>query len=120
MDGFWRKTFPIEGGAVTTAFTPSGRHVENVPLPRRYAFAKIYWFDDNSKPMEDDTPVTTAFLNGSVPVTGPEFPSDRESDAEVGPCSKPLIACRPGRRGHRWTCTSAGLRAARSPGATSR
>src|SRR5206468_11171855 len=52
LDGCWRKTFPIKGGAYYRFRVV--RRVEAVPSPRRSAVARILWRDADGRPVHHD------------------------------------------------------------------
>ncbi len=76
LDGWWQKTFPIEGGKHYRFHAL--RKVENVQLPRRSAMVKIVWQDDKGKSVRMDPP-DDAF-KGHVPTAEPEYPVDKDMD----------------------------------------
>ncbi len=80
LDGRWVKTFPIEGGQYYQ-FSAS-RKLTNVTLPRRCAVARILWRDEDGKPVDRDEPGANTFAGGVPPLAEPEYPSDRETDAD--------------------------------------
>lgn len=74
LHGFWRKTFPVKGGA-HYRFAAS-RKVENIPSPRRSTLVRIQWQDDKGKSVLTDEPVVSSVLPGFARVAEPEYPAD--------------------------------------------
>ena len=79
LQGLWRKTFLVKGGQ-RYRFT-AYRRVEQVPLPRRSAYAQIVWQDDAGKSVPTEEPGPRDVLVGWKPTAEPDFPFDRETDA---------------------------------------
>ena len=80
LDGFWTRTYPITGGRYYRFH--AARKVVKVALPRRSAVVRLLWQDDKGKAVPGDAPAVTDYLKGWVPVAEPEFPTDKEADAE--------------------------------------
>ena len=80
MDGFWTRTYPITGGRYYRFH--AARKVVNVVVPRRSAVVRLLWQDDKGKAVPGDTPAVTDYLKGWTPIAEPEFPTDKEADAE--------------------------------------
>ena len=80
LDGFWTRTYPITGGRYYRFH--AARKIANVPVPRRSAVVRILWQDDKGKAVSGDTPAVTEYLKGWTPIAEPEFPTDKETDAE--------------------------------------
>src|SRR5437763_12838040 len=80
LDGFWTRTYPITGGRFYRFH--AARKVTNVAAPRRSAVVRLLWQDDKGKAVPGDTPAVTDYLKGWTPIAEPEFPTDKEADAE--------------------------------------
>jgi predicted amidohydrolase len=80
LDGFWTRTYPITGGRSYRFH--AARKVTNVAAPRRSAVVRLLWQDDKGKSVSGDTPVVTEYLKGWTPIAEPEFPTDKETDAQ--------------------------------------
>jgi predicted amidohydrolase len=80
LDGYWTKTFAVEGGRhyQFRAF----RRVENVESPRRTALARIVWQDDRGRDVPEDRGVVSAYLKGAGATAEVEHPADRETDGD--------------------------------------
>jgi predicted amidohydrolase len=80
LDGYWTRTFPIKPGQYYRFHAV--RKVANVSLPRRSAVARILWRDDKGKRVPADSPAASDYLKGWVPIAEPEYPTDKDTDAE--------------------------------------
>ncbi len=80
LDGWWRKTFPVNGGAYYRFRV--FRRVENVITPRRSVVARILWRDAQRKAVHHDEPGATSYAPGEPPLAEPEYPVDRGTNAE--------------------------------------
>lgn len=80
LDGFWTRTYPIAGGHFYRFHT--ARKVTHVAAPRRSAVVRLLWQDDKGKAVPGDTPAITEYLKGWTPIAEPEFPTDKETDAQ--------------------------------------
>ncbi len=96
LDGFWTKTFPVQGGH-DYRFEVF-RQTRRVPVPRRSAMVRLLWQDDRRrKVLRDEAPSTprtsersdagsrsryvTNVLAGMTPVAEAEHPLDKGTDA---------------------------------------
>ncbi|MGH7137515.1 MAG: hypothetical protein ACREHD_17355, partial [Pirellulales bacterium] len=80
LDGWWTTTVSVEGGRHYQFH--AARKVEGVALPRQTALVRIVWQNENARPVPSDAPGVARYLKGWKPVAEPEFPTDRETDAE--------------------------------------
>ena len=80
LAGSWVKTFVVEGGH-WYCFRAL-RKVENVPLVRRSAPARIVWQDAHGKMVYRDEPTTTMFLSDRLATAEPEYPADKATDGQ--------------------------------------
>ena len=97
LDGYWTKTFPIEGGRYYRFEV--FRKTRAVSSPRRSAIVRLLWQNDRGgKVVRDEAPSAphpsgardvagliryeTNVLAGMSPVAEAEFPMDRETDAK--------------------------------------
>jgi hypothetical protein len=80
LDGWWTTTVSVEGGRHYRFHAT--RKVEGVALPRQTAVARVVWQDDNAQSVPSDAPGVGNYLKGWKLVAEPEFPTDRETDAE--------------------------------------
>ncbi|MBI2949207.1 MAG: carbon-nitrogen hydrolase family protein [Verrucomicrobia bacterium] len=105
LDGYWTKTFPVQGGHYYRfqAF----RKAQNVAAPRRSALVRLLWQDDAGKPvLRDEAPqpagagggnrttrdapanalvlsrYVTNFLHGFTPTAEAEHPMDKGIDSD--------------------------------------
>ena len=79
LQGHWLKSFSVQGGR-HYRFT-AYRRVEQVPLPRRSAYAQIVWQNDEGKSVPTEELGPRDVLVGWKPTAEPDFPFDRETDA---------------------------------------
>lgn len=79
LDGYWTKTFSIEGGR-HYRFSAL-RKLKNVESPRRSAVARISWQDDKGRSVLTEEQIVTDVLPGFAPTAEPEYPADRATDA---------------------------------------
>lgn len=80
LDGYWTRTFPIQGGQFYRFHTV--RNVSAVPVPRRSAVVRILWQDDHGKPVPYDLPMVTQYLKGWRARAEAEHPCDKSSDKD--------------------------------------
>jgi predicted amidohydrolase len=80
LDGYFEKTFPVEGGK-TYRFSArrKGEHLES---PRRNTLIRIQWRDENGKAIKRDEPGARTFEGGKAPNAEPEYPLDGASDVQ--------------------------------------
>lgn len=79
LDGFWKKTVPIQGGRYYQF--RAYRKIQNVSSPRRSALVRVLWQDGAGKKVLRDGPVMTEFLKDFPPTAEAEHPLDKEADA---------------------------------------
>jgi len=96
LDGYWIKTFPVQGGRCYRFEV--FRHTANVPGPRRSAMVRLLWQDDRrGKVLRDEAPTAphssarsqaaaqvryvTNVLAGMTPAAEAEHPLDKGTDA---------------------------------------
>lgn len=77
LDGYWAKTFPVEGG--TYYRFQAFRKLKNVGLPRRSALVRILWHNDQGKQVPRDEPAATDFLRGMAVTAEAEHPADQKT-----------------------------------------
>ncbi len=79
LDGYWTKTFPVQGGK---HYRFAVRYqARGVALPRRSIVAQIDWRDSHGKKVTLDEPAVTGYLRGSTPQAESEFPAPKETEA---------------------------------------
>jgi predicted amidohydrolase len=78
--GWWEKTLPVHGGSYYEFSTR--RKVERVASPRRAAVARVLWRDEKGRPVLHDQPSWASYRPGERPRAEPEYPADRETDAQ--------------------------------------
>ncbi|MFN4257961.1 MAG: carbon-nitrogen hydrolase family protein [Gemmataceae bacterium] len=79
LDGWWTKTFPVEGGKYYhfQAFY----RAKNVSLPRRSIVVKLNWRDAKGRKVALDEPAVSGYLRGATPMAETEFPTTRAANA---------------------------------------
>jgi len=78
LQGYWTKTFAIEGGR---HYRFEGwRKAHGVTTPRTSVRVRIHWGDEAGKPVLHDTPWEGKYLQGRYRQADPEHPTDRETD----------------------------------------
>lgn len=80
LNGYWRKAQAVAGGSWYRF--QAYRHVDGQGTPRRTGVARIVWQDDKGQPVNHDEPSDGSYLPGVKPRAEPEYPFDRESDAD--------------------------------------
>jgi predicted amidohydrolase len=80
LDGYWVRTVPIKGAHYYRFHAV--RKIVNVEVPRRSAVVRVLWQDEGGKPVSADAPAATGYLKGWTPMAEPEYPTDKETDAE--------------------------------------
>ena len=79
LDGYWTKTFPVEGGRHYRF--QSHRRVRNVACPRRSAVARLIWQDAEGRLVANDRGVVADYLRGAwQDKLRPEHPMDQSTD----------------------------------------
>jgi predicted amidohydrolase len=78
LDGYWTKTFPVEGGRYY--HFSAQRRLENVAVPRRSAVARVLWQDEQDRKVPHDEPAAAGYLIGWKPTAEPEYPTDKKTD----------------------------------------
>ncbi len=85
LDGYWTKTFPIEGGQFYRF--EAYRRSEDVTSPRRSAVVRLLWQDEKGKRVLRDAAASassryvTNVLHGFTPSVEAEHPLDKSTDA---------------------------------------
>jgi predicted amidohydrolase len=74
LDGYWTKTFPVEGGRWYRFRVD--RHTERVPVPRRSCLVRILWTDDQGKKVPHDEAPTKGYMAGHNGTAEAEHPRD--------------------------------------------
>ena len=74
--GFWRHSLPVTGGRYHRFSVL--RKLENVPVPRRSAYARLIWQDDRGRQVPTDEPVVQRYLKSASGGAGaePEYPAE--------------------------------------------
>jgi len=78
LDGYWARSFPVEGGRHYRfqAF----RKVENVAIPRRSAVVRLLWQDDEGRLVPNDTrTISDAYRGGGTAIARAEHPTDKQT-----------------------------------------
>jgi predicted amidohydrolase len=78
-EGHYNKVFPVDGGQYYKF--RAVRYVKNVENPRRSALVRIQWRDEKGNRIKRDEPGAGSYAKGLPPDAEPEYPSDRETDA---------------------------------------
>ncbi len=79
LDGYWTKTFPVQGG--TWYHFEAFRRVSGVRSPRRAAAIRLIWQDDQGKLVDSDRGVVGDYLRRSGPAKArPEYPTDKATN----------------------------------------
>lgn len=80
LDGYWQKSFAVEGGRHYKfhAF----RRTKNVDVPRRSALVRLLWRNDKGQPVAQDEPAVKGYLPGWKPTAEAEHPTDHATDAD--------------------------------------
>ncbi len=77
MNGFWEKTFPIEGGKPYRFFAL--RKAEGVEHERRSCVVRIEWYDAEGGRVDSPHRVNPAYFGSDTARAQPDFPRDRET-----------------------------------------
>lgn len=81
MNGFWEKTFTIEGGKPVRFFAL--RKAENIDHPRRSCVVRIEWYDAEGGPVRSPHGVNPAYFGSKTAGKAqPDFPRDKETRAD--------------------------------------
>jgi predicted amidohydrolase/tetratricopeptide (TPR) repeat protein len=80
LDGWWTSTSPVKGGRHYRFH--GARKPDGLPLARQNAVVRIVWQDDNGRSVSLDTPAVTGYLKGWKPTAEPEYPTDKQTDAQ--------------------------------------
>ncbi|MBM4026238.1 MAG: carbon-nitrogen hydrolase family protein [Planctomycetes bacterium] len=80
LDGWWRKTFPVEGGKHYRF--ESFYKANGVPVPRRSIVAKIHWQNDQGRSVRLDEQPVTGYLRGATAMAETEFPTPKATSAD--------------------------------------
>ncbi len=80
LDGWWTRTYPVEGGK---AYRFVARYQANsVAVPRQSVVAKLDWRDAQSGSVPLDEPTVAGYLRGSIGTAETEFPTTRGADSQ--------------------------------------
>ncbi len=80
LNGFWRKTIPVQGGSWYRF--QAYRRVDGQGTPRRTAVARILWQDEQGQKVLHDEPSDGSYQPGVKPPAEPEYPLDRDTDTD--------------------------------------
>jgi predicted amidohydrolase len=80
LDGYWTRTFPVQGGRSYRFHAV--RKVSAVRVPRLRAVVRIVWQDERGKAVPRDTPAVNYYSKGATPRAEPEYPRDKQSDKD--------------------------------------
>ncbi|MCS7167604.1 MAG: carbon-nitrogen hydrolase family protein [Gemmatales bacterium] len=81
LDGYWEKTFPVQGGKW---YRFSCQYVsQNVASERRNVVVEIHWQDDAGRKVRSDEPTVAGYLQGFTVMAESEFPQ-RGPQVQVG------------------------------------
>lgn len=80
LHGYWYKPFPVQGGR--HYHFHAVRRVDGVAQPRRSAPVRILWQDADGRAVPSDRPAPSGYLPGWTPTAEPEYPLDKQTDAE--------------------------------------
>ena len=80
LDGWWTTTVPVKGGSHYRFH--AARKTDGVPLARQNAVVRIVWQDDSGRSVSLDAPAVTGYLKGWKPTAEPEYPTDKQTDAQ--------------------------------------
>jgi len=78
LDGWFEKTFPVQGGEFYRFQTL--RKVDGVAVPRRSALVRVVWQGDNGGLVPALVPEQQVKEQGHVPTAEPEHPADGATD----------------------------------------
>ncbi|HXX94128.1 MAG TPA: carbon-nitrogen hydrolase family protein [Planctomycetota bacterium] len=78
LQGCWTRTFPVEGGK--TYRFHAARKIQDVPLPRRSAVARILWKSDQGRSVLLDQAWDREVLKNFALTAEAEHPTDKETD----------------------------------------
>jgi predicted amidohydrolase len=80
LDGWWTKTFPVQGGKHYRFHAV--RKIDHVQVPRRSVLVRLLWQDDKGSQVPLDTPAVTGYLKGWTPRAEADFPTDKSTDRD--------------------------------------
>jgi predicted amidohydrolase/tetratricopeptide (TPR) repeat protein len=80
LDGWWTTTVPVKGGSHYRFH--GARKTDRLPLARQNAVVRIVWQDDSGRSVSLDAPAVTGYLKGWKPTAEPEYPTDKQTDAQ--------------------------------------
>lgn len=72
MDGFWRRSFPVEGGKFY--LFDAYRKATGVEYPQQCAVITVQWYDAAGKRVVDDRKLVDRYLTNYKPTTPLEYP----------------------------------------------
>jgi predicted amidohydrolase len=73
LDGWWTRTFLVEGGSYYRFHVWYQAH--DVAIPRRSVVVKLNWRDSHGKPVVLDEPHVTSYLRDATAMAETEFPA---------------------------------------------
>jgi predicted amidohydrolase len=81
LDGYWTKTFPVQGGQ-HYRFSAL-RKLKNVSSPRRSVVVRLLWQDEKGRSVPtDETTVGNEVLSGFTRMAEAEHPADQTTDVD--------------------------------------
>lgn len=80
LDGWFQKSFPVTGDE-WVCFR-AVRKTDGVVAPRRSAFVRVLWQDDDGKMVSAGVPEDRAKVWGHTPIAEPEHPADGATDGK--------------------------------------
>ncbi len=80
LQGFWRKTFPIEGGK--HYHFHALKKTDDGTLSRRSAIAKITWQDDQGRLVKNDNPTNRKWLRSGTSTHRPDYPTEKDARSD--------------------------------------
>ena len=80
LDGWWTTKVSVKGGRHFRFH--AARKAEGKTLARQSAVVRIVWQDDGGRSVSLDLPAVTGYLKGWKPTAEPEYPTDKQTDAQ--------------------------------------
>lgn len=80
LDGFWKRSFPVEGGKHYNFH--AYRKVSGVEWPQQCAVVTVQWYDANGKKVLDDRKLVDRYLTNYKPTTPLEYPTEGATGAD--------------------------------------
>ena len=78
LDGFWKKAVAVTGGKAYRF--QASYQAKGIAVPRLSIVAEIRWRDGKGRPVPQDDPPVSGFLNGATAMAETEFPTTRATD----------------------------------------